>query len=173
MNIYTKNKNNYIYLIKNQIGGIKTEFKPSDIVPENLEKFTEAFKEPFGFINNGFENEYDIDNISMTMFDENLQSEKIDLKNISFPNDIHTVYIYKKGIHDRKPWYFIGMLKNATGEYYVYYEAECDYTGFDCQGSMKLYISKYFSRIIKLAIPDKIRSELFRKTAINPFSISN
>lgn len=162
MNIYIENKNNYIYLVnyQGQLGGSRSKFKTSNIVPENLEKFNEAFKEPFEFINDE-SYEYTIDNISMTMFDENMQPEKIDLKNI------HTVYMYQKGIHDKKPWYFLGMLKNRHEKYYIYYEADCDYTGFDCQGSMKLYISKYFDRIVRLALPDEIRVEFFRKIAKN------
>jgi hypothetical protein len=118
----------------------------------NMEKFYNAFNYPFGFINYG-RSDYNIENFTVAMFDNNLKSENIDIKSINFPNDIIDVYWYEKGKNDYKPWEFVGKLKYKDSYYYVYYIANCDYTGFDCQGDMKMYISEYLSRILNNAIP--------------------
>jgi hypothetical protein len=192
MNIYIENKRNYIFLTKYQYqyGGSRSQPYQKiskNFVPTNLKKFKEAFKEPFEFIvsdtkhkkhreniklNNNHdkqENEsseimerYSLNNISVTMFDENWKPEKINLKHIDLDNDIRVVYMYQEGEHDIKPWYFIGLIENTKGIYYVYYEADCDYTGFDCQGSMTLYISKYLDRIIRFALPENVRTKFYK-----------
>ena len=118
----------------------------------NLDKFFKAFDYPFSFINNGFNN-YNLEDFTMTMFDKNFKSEKIDLQNIKFPQDIIQVYWYDEGINDEKPWQFIGILKYKNYHLFVYYIGECDYTGFDCQGGMKMYISKSLTKILQNAIP--------------------
>jgi hypothetical protein len=58
--------------------------------------------------------------------------------------------------NDVKPWYFIAKTKYKNKYKYVFYEAQCDYTGFDCQGIMKLYVSYSLKRLIKKAISKKI-----------------
>jgi len=145
-----------------------------DIVPENLKKFKRAFEEPFSYIYSPTYHKekdgnkpywlYPLKDISLTMFDEDWKPEKIDLTQIDLNNHIKTVYMYQEGIHEEKPWWFIGELENPSyGRYYVYYEAECDYTGFDCQGTMTMYISNYFDRIIRFALPEKVRTKFWKK----------
>ena len=168
-----------------------SKFKiPKNFVVENLDKFKKAFDEPLKLVktetenkkrientandsdnnscnsdNDYYDERYSIDSITVTMFDKNWEPEKINLKNIDLTKDVHTVYLYQKGIHDVKPWYFIGKLKgpHINKKYYVYFEADCDYTGFYCQGAMTLYISEHFSRIIQLALPEKVRVKFNKK----------
>ena len=47
------------------------------------------------------------------------------------------------GENDEDAWHCLGRLKDqGKGSYYFYYTASCDYTGFDCQGSMRMFVSK-------------------------------
>ena len=132
--------------------------------PVNLKKFHQAFKYPFSFMNKEYDERYSLQKISMTMFGTDMKAEKIDLNHVNFPDDIKEVYYYKKGKNEVSPWYFVGKISYKDASLYVYYEGQCDYTGFDCQGSMKLYISEHFDRIIWMAVPDKMRHNLIRKT---------
>ena len=74
--------------------------------------------------------------------DNNFKAEDIDLSLINFPKNIVKVYYYEKGINNKKPWQFIWKIKYEDTYKFIYYIGECDYTGFDCQCFMKLYISK-------------------------------
>ncbi len=62
----------------------------------------------------------------------------------NFPNNIVEYYWIKEGENDYEAWHC--LCKLDTG-YYAYYNASCDYTGFDCQGGMLLFISKNKERL--------------------------
>lgn len=119
-----------------------------------MEKFNKDFKQPFDFIN--VLPNYELKNIISIMFNKKLKTEKLDINYINFPKNIVNVYWYDKGIYDEKPWQFIGRIKYKDSYRFVYIIADCDYTGFDCQGSMKLYISKSLKRIMTNAVPKKL-----------------
>jgi len=125
-----------------------------------LNKFFKAFKYPFSFIN---DNTYKLINITFIMFNNNFKAEDIDLSLINFPKDIVKVYYYEKGINDKKPWQFIGKIKYEDTYKFIYYIGECDYTGFDCQGFMKLYISKSLNKILNYAVPTTGYSSILDK----------
>jgi len=145
----------------------------------NMEKFRKAFKEPFSYINHSrlskttrrkqkrdendpFEDErYKLENFTLTMFDKNFKSENIDLNALNFPEDIVEVYDYQEGIDDEKPWHFIGKIKYKNTHKYIYYIADADYTGFDCQGYMKMYISKSLKRILYYAAEEGIHENYY------------
>lgn len=55
-----------------------------------------------------------------------------------FPNNIEHYYWIHQGENDEEPWMTLCRLTNGA---YVFYKGECDYTGFDCQGSMEIYSS--------------------------------
>ncbi len=74
------------------------------------------------------------------------------MSNVEIPRDIIKVYWYEEGENDVKPWYFIGKIKHKDSFKFVYYVGECDYTGFDCQGYMRLYVSKNLKKIINMSI---------------------
>jgi hypothetical protein len=125
----------------------------------NLDQFNKDFSYPFSFINYKWLDKYQLKNIITVMFNNKLKAEKLEINNINFPKDIVEVYWYKKGINDEEAWQFIGKIKYQDTYRYIYYIGECDYTGFDCQGSMKLYISKSLKRILNNAVPQKLFTE--------------
>ena len=43
------------------------------------------------------------------------------------------------GANDEEPWRFLARLTNG---HYVFFIANCDYTGFDCQGDMKVWVAE-------------------------------
>lgn len=153
---------------------------PHDFVLENLDEFKKDFEEPFSFIRENkndshptySDERYELQNISITMFNNDMEPEKINLLNIDLDNGIEKVYMYQKdigpvegGMLDRS-WWFIGMLNDIHDDnkkYYVYYEADCDSTGFDCQGVMTLYISEHLDRIIRFGLPEKVRVKFYKK----------
>ena len=66
-----------------------------------------------------------------------------------FPQNIAHYYWISEGINDEKPWLTLCRLTNGV---YVFYKGECDYTGFECQGNMKLYTSKDPAVLIQMAM---------------------
>jgi len=136
-------------------------------------KFLNEFDEPFSYMKGGkrydplFLFRYDYNNICMTLFNKNMKSERIDMSNVEFPRDIEKVYWYEKGKNDVKPWRFIGKIKCDDKFKYVYYIGECDYTGFDCQGCMKLYVSKNLRKIMKMAVEKDIYDKIMASCKIN------
>jgi hypothetical protein len=57
----------------------------------------------------------------------------------NFPNNITEFYWIHEGARDEEAWTCLCRLD--TGEY-VFYLAHCDYTGFDCQGEMVMFIAR-------------------------------
>ena len=49
--------------------------------------------------------------------------------------------------------------KEATTEHFWIINEFCDYTGFDCRGGMKLYISSKLKTLVKMAMDDKNRTK--------------
>lgn len=49
------------------------------------------------------------------------------------------LWYYQQGENDGDPWEFVVLHESGV---YIFYEASCDYTGFDCQGWMGITISK-------------------------------
>lgn len=103
-----------------------------------MNEFKKAFTYPFSFIK-GTENyyysydRYLIENFTLTMFNKNLKSEKIDLNALNYPQDIVEVYGYQEGINDEKEW----------------------------QGDMKIYISKSLKRKLNYAVEKNINQDLY------------
>ncbi len=67
----------------------------------------------------------------------------------NFPDNIAHYYWVQPGENDETPWLCLCRL---TNDVYVYYRGECDYTGFDCQGCMKLYASRAPAILIQMAM---------------------
>ena len=72
-----------------------------------LKSFFDNFEYPFSYINNKI---FNIEDITLTLFDNSFRSEKINLQKINFPADIKKVYWYSVGQNDIKPWIFIGKI---------------------------------------------------------------
>jgi hypothetical protein len=67
----------------------------------------------------------------------------------TFPDNIAHSYWVSPGENDEKPWL---VLCRLTNDIYVFYKGECDYTGFDCQGHMKIYASRDPNILLKFAM---------------------
>ncbi len=64
-----------------------------------------------------------------------------------FPHNITEYYWIHEGENDEEAWHVICKTSNDA---YVYYTASCDYTGFDCQGSMAMWASRDKQTLISL-----------------------
>jgi hypothetical protein len=72
----------------------------------------------------------------------------------NFPNNIKEYYWIREGENDGNPWELLCKLDNDC---YVFYSACCDYTGFDCQGGMRAYISKDKDAIFNMGMNEEER----------------
>lgn len=57
----------------------------------------------------------------------------------AFPDTIAEYFWVHTGENDEEPWLVLCRLQNGL---YVFYRGECDYTGFDCQGDMRIYVAR-------------------------------
>ncbi len=55
-----------------------------------------------------------------------------------FPNNIREYYWINDGKNDEHPWYVLGRLTNDA---YFYFVASCNFSGFECEGQMALYLA--------------------------------
>ncbi len=67
----------------------------------------------------------------------------------NFPENIAEYYWVRNGANDEEPWLALCRLTNGV---YVFYKGECDYTGFDCQGSMDIYASRSTDILLQYAM---------------------
>lgn len=77
----------------------------------------------------------------------------------TFPNDIEHFFWVQEGQHDGDPWKCLVRIEDGwAGENHLgtfaYFEAGCDYTGFDCQGFIKVWVSGSYSSLIKFAMDE-------------------
>ena len=111
------------------------------------QKFLDAFEEPFIALKY-----YTLKDSYVPLPDENMKSEKIDLRKVKIPQNIVDIYWYIEGEHDEEDWEFLGKIKYGDSFKYIYFNAWCDYTGFDCQGGIKIYISGSKDKLEKYAV---------------------
>ena len=101
-----------------------------------------ALKYPFSYIagseDKGWCADYDTDDFSEGLLGE----EKCDAG--KFPDNIVEFYWLHEGHNDEDAWQLLCKLDNGN---FAFYCAWCDYTGFDCQGGMKLIVSKDLKRL--------------------------
>jgi hypothetical protein len=81
-----------------------------------------------------------------------------------FPHCISHYYWIHEGTNDEDAWRALFQYHDQVLNRYRYgfYLGECDYTGFDCQGSMSLYVSDRYEVLIERALGDRDYS-LYRK----------
>jgi hypothetical protein len=85
---------------------------------------------PFSFITNG--------DYTVTDFCRGVPGDDEQCTPGNFPNNISEFYWIHEGAHDEEPWTCLCRLDSGA---YVFYLAHCDYTGFDCQGEMVMFIA--------------------------------
>lgn len=67
------------------------------------------------------------------------------------------VYYYQEGENDGESWTF---LVRHTNGYYIFFDASCDYTGFDCQGGGSITYSLDGQKMWELGLTDEFRKKL-------------
>jgi hypothetical protein len=101
-----------------------------------------ALKYPFSYIagskDEGWCGDYDTADFTEGLLGE----EKCDAG--KFPDNIVEFYWLHEGHNDEDAWQLLCKLDNGN---FAFYCAWCDYTGFDCQGGMKLIVSKDLKRL--------------------------
>ncbi len=119
-----------------------------------------AFVYPFSCISTGEDDVwgcyYNTDD-----FCEGLLSEKSE--NLScgkFPDNIIEFYWLHEGHNDEDAWECLCKLDNGN---YAYYTAWCDYTGFDCQGGMKMIVSKNLKQLFYEGLTERSRTTCLKE----------
>lgn len=114
--------------------------------------FLEKFDYPFSHCNDEYFEKYNISIMFCPLIGQKETVQDCGL----FPNNIKYFNWYKEGKNDWKPWLLLCQLDNDK---YAYFRASCDYTGFDCQGGMDLYISESKDTLIQMAMNEEDRKE--------------
>ena len=101
---------------------------------------------PYCYINNEYETRYELENIRRPILAEK-EEDRAEVGD--FPSNIRRHFWVSCGQRDERPWVSCGQLDNDA---YFFYTGSCDYTGFDCQGGMRLWVSKKWENIIDYAM---------------------
>jgi len=120
-----------------------------------MSKFLDMFKDPFNHINDTYYKKYCIKN----MFTPLIGQPETYKAGKQFHKKIKYFIWCQEGQNDEKPWLLLCQLYNGK---YVYYTAYCDYTGFDCQGGMSLYIASTVKILVEMAMSDAERAKYNR-----------
>jgi len=113
------------------------------VYPSQENPNIESLEYPFSFI---LEGDYDVEDFIIPMPGEPDEDAG------NFPNNIQEYIWVYEGANDEEPWLAIVKLDNGN---YAFYRGECDYTGFDCQGAMELYISKSLDTLVRMAMTNE------------------
>jgi hypothetical protein len=124
-----------------------------------------AFAYPFSCISSGEEESwcptYDTDDFCTGLLGE----EKDGLSCGKFPDNIAEFYWLHEGHNDEDAWECLCKLDNGN---YAYYTAWCDYTGFDCQGGMKMIVSKDLKRLFYEGLTERSRATCLKEKKTPP-----
>jgi hypothetical protein len=99
---------------------------------------------PLGYVNDEWQEHYSLENILRPIVLEKDSAAAGD-----FPNNIQEFFWVRGGENDGDSWLSCGQLTNGN---YFFYSGSCDYTGFDCQGGMSLWVSKSWKNIVDHAM---------------------
>ena len=87
----------------------------------------------------------------------------------NFPYNVDKVLWSHEGEHDGEEWLMIALNKEGN---YIFFKAACDYTGFDCQGFMKIYVCEKYKDLIKYALDEEdYRSYISETRKMNKLEI--
>lgn len=102
---------------------------------------------PLGYINDEWQEHYSLENILRPILADEERADAGD-----FPKNIQEFYWVRGGENDGDNWLAAGQLTNGN---YFFYTGGCDYTGFDCQGGMSLWVSKSWKNIVDHAMDER------------------
>ncbi len=84
----------------------------------------------------------------------------------NFPNCVTHYYWIHRGRNDEDSWRALFRYQDEDGNtMYGFYLGECDYTGFDCEGSMELYTSDSYDTLIEKAFDNWDYTLYMRETS--------
>lgn len=112
---------------------------------KNIDELVKEMDYPYSFIGNQYSG-YPVDYILRPICMDKKPADPGD-----FPHNIEEHYWIRPGANDTDDWISMGKLKNGS---YFLYTASCDYTGFDCQGGMCLWVSSSWESIIDHAMDE-------------------
>jgi len=105
---------------------------------------------------------YEYDLTPSLMFNEPVEEP------IDFPKCVIHYYWIHEGISDEVPWRALFQYRDNTGQVrYGFYLGECDYTGFDCDGTMRLFISDKIDTLIEKAFTNQDYFLYVNETHVN------
>ena len=82
-----------------------------------------------------------------------------------FPHNLRAVAYAREGVNDEASWLLLGQLHEGG---WVWYTAGCDYTGFDCQGSMSLVAASTAAGCAQRALGNYDRTLVSTAARSNP-----
>ena len=94
--------------------------------------------------------------------------EHVDLTGAGFPNTVAEYLWIHEGCNDDEPWKALCRLENGI---FIFYKAECDYTGFDCQGNMQLWAARDLKTLLDLAMDIQDYVQWVAETSLAPQDI--
>ena len=106
----------------------------------DLGDLVEGMEYPYGYISESMSG-YPLAYIRRPII---VEPEQVDAGN--FPHNIQEHFWIRLGENDGDSWMSVGVLTNGN---YFFYTGSCDYTGFDCQGGMCLWVSSSWKNIIE------------------------
>ena len=83
------------------------------------------------------------------------KSEPVDSKELLDYNKFEKVFFFRPGINDGQSWIY--FVKHLNGMY-IYFQAACDYTGFDCQGCGEIIYDRNYNDIWNLGLTESVRN---------------
>ena len=84
--------------------------------------------------------------------------------------DLETIYAFQEGENDNEEWILLGQ---AQSGYYVFMEARCDYTGFDCQGGGTVALTDDWDKMWNYYMDENSRDFVRRRNRLSCFSINS
>ena len=74
------------------------------------------------------------------------------------------IYFFQIGKNDELPWIFFGQNEDNL---LVYFEADCDFTGFDCQGGGIIIIAIFLKQMLTYGLTKNIYDKIVKKSNKN------
>lgn len=116
---------------------------------------------PYGYIDQGeYGDNYALQDIRRPIMTEATQAEVG-----PFPTNIEEHFWIRPGHNDGDSWMACGRLTNGN---YFFFTGGCDYTGFDCQGSMSLWVSSSWQNIVEQGMSRGHYELYVSQTAVPP-----
>ena len=85
-------------------------------------------------------------------------------------DQLETIYAYQEGENDEQAWILLGR---TSDDDFVFMQASCDYTGFNCRGGGTVAVSDDWSTMWNMYMTESIRDFILRKNKLPAFSLDD